>query len=126
MQLIADNLRETHVDNINYVLNNTSAGHTAVLLINEDDKIFWFSYYHWYNAGSANQFFSIDYLIGEESYLRKGYGRAIIELLTITINKNEDGKQIIVQPEKIICLQIRLYYQQDMCMMKNINIMYTN
>jgi len=54
----------------------------------------------WYNVNFVNQLFSIDYLIGDENYLRKGYGKAIIELLTETIKKNENGKRIIVQPDK--------------------------
>ena len=54
----------------------------------------------WYNVIFANHSFSIDYLIGDEEYLKKGYGTAIIKLLTETIKQKENAIQIIVQPEK--------------------------
>ena len=44
--------------------------------------------------------FGIDYLIGNETYLNKGYGKAIVKLLTDTIKQTECARQIIVQPEK--------------------------
>lgn len=54
----------------------------------------------WYDVVQKNDTFSIDYLIGEEAYLGKGYGKAIVSLLTRTIKEKEKAKQIIVQPEK--------------------------
>lgn len=54
----------------------------------------------WYSVNKPNDTFSIDYLIGEESYLFKGYGKAIVGLLTIAVKANEKGRRIIVQPEK--------------------------
>lgn len=54
----------------------------------------------WYTVDQKNHTFSIDYLIGNEAYLGKGYGKAIVKLLTDTIIKKEHAKQIIVQPDK--------------------------
>lgn len=54
----------------------------------------------WYEVAQPHDTFSIDYLIGEESYLGKGYGKAIVKLLTDKIQQNEQARQIIVQPEK--------------------------
>jgi RimJ/RimL family protein N-acetyltransferase len=54
----------------------------------------------WYNVETPNDKYSIDYLIGEEAYLNKGYGKAIILLLKDFIFKNEECNEIVVQPEK--------------------------
>lgn len=54
----------------------------------------------WYSVSRPNDTYSIDYLIGNEAYLGKGYGKAIVNLLTDIIKDIEQGKQIIVQPEK--------------------------
>lgn len=54
----------------------------------------------WYSVAQKNNTFSIDYLIGNEEYLGKGYGKAIVRLLTDTIKEKEQAKQIIVQPDK--------------------------
>lgn len=54
----------------------------------------------WYSITKRGDTFSIDYLIGHEAYLGKGYGKAIVKLLTDTIQQREHGNQIIVQPEK--------------------------
>lgn len=54
----------------------------------------------WYKVEKRGDTFSIDYLIGNEAYLGKGYGKALVKLLTETIRKNERAKRIIVQPEK--------------------------
>ncbi len=54
----------------------------------------------WYSVVQRGDTFSIDYLIGNEAYLGKGYGKAIVKLLTDTIHQKEDGKRIIVQPDK--------------------------
>lgn len=54
----------------------------------------------WYDVKNSNSLFSIDYLIGEEEYLNKGYGKAIINILTNSIKHNTSAKQIVVQPEK--------------------------
>ncbi len=54
----------------------------------------------WYHVPQPRDTFSIDYLIGNEACLGKGYGKAIVKLLTDTIREKEGAKQIIVQPEK--------------------------
>ena len=54
----------------------------------------------WYEVTERGDTFSIDYLIGDESYLGKGYGKAIVNLLTETIWQKEHAKQIIVQPDE--------------------------
>ena len=54
----------------------------------------------WYSVSLPNDTFSIDYLIGNEAYLGKGYGKAIVKLLTDIRREKELGKQIIVQPDK--------------------------
>lgn len=54
----------------------------------------------WYSVTQRGDTFSIDYLIGNEAYLGKGYGKSIVKLLTDTIRQKEQAKQIIVQPEQ--------------------------
>jgi len=53
----------------------------------------------WYSVESKGEVFSIDYLIGEEDYLRKGFGKQIIKLLIDEISKENENFEIIVQPE---------------------------
>ena len=53
----------------------------------------------WYSVTSPGDTFSIDYLIGDETYLGKGYGKALVRVLSDTIQKAETAKRIIVQPE---------------------------
>ena len=43
--------------------------------------------------------YSIDYLIGEAEYLRKGLGRTIVLELTAQIRGQEGARRILVQPE---------------------------
>lgn len=54
----------------------------------------------WYEVGKRGDTFSIDYLIGNEAYLGKGRGKALVKLLTETIRQKEQVKRIIVQPDK--------------------------
>ena len=54
----------------------------------------------WYDVTEQGCTFSIDYLIGDENYLGKGYGKAIVGLLTETVRRNENARQIIVQPDE--------------------------
>ena len=54
----------------------------------------------WYDVQAPNETYSVDYLIGEEMYLRKGYGTQIIQLLINRISANTQAKEIIVQPEE--------------------------
>jgi len=53
----------------------------------------------WYSVDSRGKIFSIDYFIGEENYLRKGFGKQIIKLLIDEINRENDNFEIVVQPE---------------------------
>ena len=53
----------------------------------------------WYKVDKQNYTFSIDYLIGDENYLDKGYGKEIIRQLINKI-KIEGGKEIMVQPDE--------------------------
>ncbi|MEM5770678.1 MAG: GNAT family N-acetyltransferase [Bacillota bacterium] len=53
----------------------------------------------WYSVTTPGDTFSIDYLIGNEAYLSKGYGKAIIRLLSNTIQAVEAARRIIVQPD---------------------------
>lgn len=43
--------------------------------------------------------YSIDYLIGEPEYLGKGFGTAIVKLLTDEVKRNTNAARIIVKPE---------------------------
>jgi RimJ/RimL family protein N-acetyltransferase len=52
----------------------------------------------WYKINKQKYTYSIDYLIGEENYLHKGYGKEIIQQLIEKV-KTEGGKEIIVQPD---------------------------
>lgn len=54
----------------------------------------------WYDVTEKGNTFSIDYLIGAEAYLGKGYGKMIVKLLIETIRVHENAHRIIVQPEK--------------------------
>lgn len=53
----------------------------------------------WYSVSKPNHTFSIDYLIGNENYLRKGYGKEIIRLLTQKVKAEQIAEKIIVQPD---------------------------
>jgi RimJ/RimL family protein N-acetyltransferase len=79
-----------------------------LIVMHENNPIGFCQYYDcfyakedWYNVSAANEMFSIDYLIGNEEYLQKGYGKQIIEVLTDEIRKKQkETKQIVVKPEK--------------------------
>ena len=74
----------------------------------EDEVLFGFCQYYdcfyaqeeWYSVEMAGQIYSIDYLIGEEAYLRKGYGKAIVKALVNKIKAESPEAKIIVQPEE--------------------------
>lgn len=53
----------------------------------------------WYTVNEPNNTYSIDYLIGNEEYLGKGYGKSIIKALTEYIIIAENAYKIIVQPD---------------------------
>ena len=52
----------------------------------------------WRIGERQGETYSIDYLIGEEAYLRKGYGKEIVRLLTEKV-QCLGARRIIVQPE---------------------------
>ena len=54
----------------------------------------------WYLVEKPCEIYSIDYLIGEEEYLRKGYGKKIVKLLVEKVEKQNPEARIVVQPEK--------------------------
>lgn len=77
-------------------------------IVTQNDKPFGFCQYYpcseagedWYGDTPLEGTYSIDYLIGEEEYLRKGFGKAIIELLIQEIFSLQGAERIIVQPEQ--------------------------
>lgn len=52
----------------------------------------------WYKIDRPNCTYSIDYLIGEENFLSKGYGKEVVCQLIEKV-KFENGKEILVQPD---------------------------
>ncbi len=63
-------------------------------------------YYEYRNSGEAwhgsmeiSGTYSIDYLIGDTSYLNKGFGKLMVRQLIDKIRTHENVKRIIVQPE---------------------------
>lgn len=44
--------------------------------------------------------FSVDYLIGEETFLRKGFGKKLLANLIEMIKAEKDAKMIVVNPDK--------------------------
>ena len=52
----------------------------------------------WYKIDEPNKIYSIDYLIGEENYLNRGFGKIIVKKLIEKI-KAINGKMIVVQPD---------------------------
>lgn len=77
-------------------------------IVEDNNKSIGFCQYYDYSQGGENwhgnfridNIWSIDYLIGEEDYLGKGYGTLIVKELTRKIKENTNAKEIIVQPEK--------------------------
>lgn len=54
----------------------------------------------WYSIDSAGKMYSIDYLIGDENYLGKGYGSLIVKVLTELVATKEQAAIIVVQPDE--------------------------
>ena len=54
---------------------------------------------NWYIVTQRGDTFSIDYLIGDEGYLSKGYGKEVVQVLTEHIKCIEDAREIVVQPD---------------------------
>ena len=76
-------------------------------IVEYDGELFGFcQYYEYYKSGETwhgnfniENTYSIDYMIGDISYIRKGFGKEIVkELIKIIKGKNINNK-IIVQPE---------------------------
>lgn len=53
----------------------------------------------WYIIERPDRMYSIDYLIGEEEYLGKGYGKEIVRLLMDEIYNLSPEAEIVVQPD---------------------------
>lgn len=53
----------------------------------------------WYEITVPGHTYSIDYLIGEEEYLGKGYGKQIIRMLVELIRRIPTSRRIVVQPD---------------------------
>lgn len=53
----------------------------------------------WYSIEIPNKVYSIDYLIGEEAYLGKGYGKTIVQSLVEKIIDEKSPDAIIVSPD---------------------------
>ncbi len=53
----------------------------------------------WYAVERSDSMFSIDYLVGEDDYLGKGYGKAIVKALVGEIKRRQPDATIVVQPE---------------------------
>lgn len=77
-------------------------------LVYDDTNLIGFCQYYdcydaqeeWYGVSIPNQKYSVDYLIGEEAYLGKGYGKAIVKTLLDRIKQIDGAKQIVVQPDE--------------------------
>lgn len=54
----------------------------------------------WYTVTRPNDTFSIDYLIGETEYLRKGFGTEIITALLAEIHAHTSAARVVVKPEQ--------------------------
>ncbi len=53
----------------------------------------------WHGDIETEGTYSIDYLIGNVNFLKKGYGKATIKSLVAVIKTIKNAKRIIVQPE---------------------------
>ncbi len=60
---------------------------------------YWRSGEDWHGNIPLAGTYSIDYMIGEQAYLRKGCGAAAIRLLTRDVFASADAQRIIVQPD---------------------------
>lgn len=54
----------------------------------------------WYSVPDPGITFSIDYLIGEPDYLRRGFGTQIVNALISEISRTTTATTVIAQPEK--------------------------
>lgn len=78
------------------------------IVVQEETPIGFCQYYDCFDANDTEDWYdftrrgtySMDYLIGNEDYLGKGYGKAIVSLLTKTIEQTGQCRQIIVNPDR--------------------------
>jgi len=61
---------------------------------------YWLSGEDWHGNIAVEGTYSIDYLVGDENFLGKGYGKRIILALLDQIRREPDATRVIVQPEK--------------------------
>lgn len=52
-----------------------------------------------WDAVSSGDTFTIEYMIGDETYLGKGYGKAIVELLTEHLRDKVGARRVIAMPD---------------------------
>ena len=60
---------------------------------------YWRSGEVWHGAVPLANTYSIDYMIGNPAFLRKGYGAQAIRLLSRSVFLNPDAARIIVKPD---------------------------
>lgn len=53
----------------------------------------------WYEVGTPGEMFSLDYLVGEDEWLGKGYGKAIVTALVDAIRQRHPEAAVVAQPE---------------------------
>lgn len=77
-----------------------------LIVLSEGKEIGFCQYYEyrygeedWHNNIELEGTYSIDYMIGDKMYLRRGYGREIILALTKLIFETTEAVRIIVKPE---------------------------
>ena len=76
-------------------------------IVYDGDKLFAFCQYYdcfyaqeeWCMVDFPGHIYSIDYLIGDEAYLGKGYAKFVVNELIERIRSHKDAKEIVVQPE---------------------------
>ena len=54
----------------------------------------------WYTVNQRGNMCSIDYFIGNEEYLGKGYGKDIVHILTEYVKHAVNAYEIVVQPDE--------------------------
>ena len=60
---------------------------------------YWLSGENWHGEIPIEGTYSIDYFIGDVTFLRKGYGKEIIRALMEQIQTHASASRVIVQPE---------------------------
>ena len=62
-----------------------------------------------YPAEKPGEMFSLDYLIGEDSYIDKGYGKKIIGVLSELIKDEKKSGKIVVKPDKDNIASVKVF-----------------